>query len=430
MKKILAFILCLTIAFSVTAVAACNNNGDGGKDSSSPTPQSSQTTPSSADKKTDFTVTFKYGINHDKILTKTSYNGAKVSLTASQLSGFNVAGYKISGYSTEKWKENGITEDMTVEVLYAPLDKYSVKFLNPDGSILKQLSVTEGFDVNKAEIPAANAVKVSEGYYFAGWENDNLLTNVTKDVTVKAMQKKATATLKKLAAKPTVDGVKDDGYVLIGSLDHVIGGKAVDEATWKEKSQGIDAQVYACYDGEYIYVYVEVTDSKVVSFGREYYSGGFDAWKGDNVEMWFKLDGKDYKNSVDAFGYKQYSPIPLHGDKTLFATRLIGDDNLASYKAAGKPVVTKATGYAVEMAVPANRVGEDGGLGEKLKAKDYVELLLQLNSAQNIDEEGIAKAVKDGSAGSVDSTKVNQIWTGRKVINTTNVFNWAVVLAE
>ncbi len=426
MKKILAFILCLTIAFSVTAVAACNKNGDGGKDSSSPTPQSSQTTPSSADKKTDFTVTFKYGVNHDKILTKTSYNGAKVSLTASQLSGFNVAGYKISGYSTEKWKENGITEDLTVEVLYAPLDKYSVKFLNPDGSVLKQLSVTEGFDVDKAEIPAANAVTVSEGYYFAGWENENLLTNVTKDVTVKAMQKKATATLKKLAVKPTVDGNKDDGYVLIGSLDHVIGGKAVDEATWKEKSQGIDAQVYACYDGDYIYVYVEVKDSKVVSFGKEYYNAGFDAWVGDNVEMWFKLDGKDYKNSVDAFGYKQYSTIPLHGDKTLFATRLIGDDNLASYKAAGKPVVTNATGYAVEMAVPANRVGEDGGLGEKLKAKDYVELLLQLNSAQNIDEESIAKAVKDGSAGSVDLTKVNQIWTGRIKYE----FNWAVVLSE
>lgn len=427
MKKILAFILCLTLAFSVTAVAACNKNGDGAKGSSSPTPQSSQTTPSSADKKTDFTVTFKYGINHDKILTKTSYNGAKVSLTSSQLSGFNVAGYKISGYSTEKWKKNGITEDMTVEVLYAPLDKYSVKFLNPDGSVLKQLSVTEGFDVDKAEIPAANAVMVSEGYYFAGWENENLLTNVTKDVTVKAMQKKATATLKKLAAKPTVDGVKDDGYVLIGSLDHVIGGKAVDEATWKEKSQGIDAQVYACYDGDYIYVYVEVTDSKVVSFGKEYYNAGFDAWQGDNVEMWFKLDGAQYKNSVDAFGYKQYSTIPLHGDKTLFATRLIGDDNLASYKAAGKPVITNATGYAVEMAVPANRVGKDGGLGEKLKAKDYVELLLQLNSAQNIDETSINQAIKDGKAGGVNSSAISQIWTGRK---NSGEFCWAVVLAE
>ena len=427
MKKILAFILCLTIAFSVTAVAACNKNGDGGKDSSSTTPQSSQTTPSSADKKTDFTVTFKYGVNHDKTLTKTSYNGAKVSLTATQLSGFKVAGYKISGYSTEKWKKNGITEDLTVEVLYAPLDKYSVKFLNPDGSVLKQLNVTEGFDVDKAEIPAANAVTVSEGYYFAGWENDNLLTNVTKDVTVKAMQKKATATLKKLAAKPTVDGVKDDGYVLIGSLDHVIGGKAVDEATWTEKSQGIDAQVYACYDGDYIYVYVEVTDLKVVSFGKEYYNAGFDAWQGDNVEMWFKLDGAQYKNSVDAFGYKQYSTIPLHGDKTLFATRLIGDDNLASYKAAGKPVITNATGYAVEMAVPANRVGKDGGLGEKLKAKDYVELLLQLNSAQNIDETSINQAIKDGKAGGVNSSAVSQIWTGRK---NSGEFCWAVVLAE
>ena len=427
MKKILAFILCLTLAFSVTAVAACNKNGDGGKDSSSTTPQSSQTTPSSADKKTDFTVTFKYGINHDKILTKTSYNGAKVSLTSTQLSGFKVAGYKISGYSTEVWKKNGITEDLTVEVLYAPLDKYSVKFLNPDGSVLKQLSVTEGFDVDKAEIPAANAVTVSEGYYFAGWENENLLTNVTKDVTVKAMQKKATATLKKLAAKPTVDGVKDDGYVLIGSLDHVIGGKAVDEATWKEKSQGIDAQVYACYDGDYIYVYVEVTDSKVVSFGKEYYNAGFDAWQGDNVEMWLKLDGAQYKNSVDAFGYKQYSTIPLHGDKTLFATRLIGDDNLASYKAAGKPVITNATGYVVEMAVPANRVGEDGGLGEKLKAKDYVELLLQLNSAQNIDETSINQAIKDGKAGGVNSSAISQIWTGRK---NSGEFCWAVVLAE
>lgn len=427
MKKILAFILCLTIAFSVTAVAACNKNGDGGKDSSFPTPQSSQTTPSSADKKTDFTVTFKYGINHDKTLTKTSYNGAKVSLTATQLSGFKVAGYKISGYSTEKWKKNGITEDMTVEVLYAPLDKYSVKFLNPDGSVLKQLNVTEGFDVDKAEIPAANAVTVSEGYYFAGWENENLLTNVTKDVTVKATQKKATATLKKLAAKPTVDGVKDDGYVLIGSLDHVIGGKAVDEATWTEKSQGIDAQVYACYDGDYIYVYVEVKDLKVVSFGKEYYNAGFDAWQGDNVEMWFKLDGAQYKNSVDAFGYKQYSTIPLHGDKTLFATRLIGDDNLASYKAAGKPVITNATGYVVEMAVPANRVGKDGGLGEKLKAKDYVELLLQLNSAQNIDETSINQAIKDGKAGGVNSSAISQIWTGRK---NSGEFCWAVVLAE
>lgn len=420
--------MCLVLAFSVALIGGCSKPADSSQGTSQ-TPGGSSTPSSSlpTDTKKDYTITFKYGIEHDKTLVKTSYGGAKVSLTAKQLSEFAVAGYKISGYSTEEWKNNGIKADMTVEVLYTALGKYSVKFVNPDGSVLKSLSVTEGFDVDEAEIPASDKVKVDEGYYFSGWENENLMTNVTKDVEIKATQKKATATLKKLAKKPTLDGIKDEGYTFIGSLDRVIKGKVADEATWKAKSQGIDANVYACYDGDYIYVYTEVTDPKVVSFGKNYYNGDYDAWKGDNVEMWVRLDGVNYKNSVDAFGYAQYSRVALHGDKTLFATRLIGDDNLETYKASGKPVVTNATGYAVEMAIPANRVSADGGLGGKLTANDHFFLLLQLNSAENIDEESIAKAAAGEGTTAIADDKVNIVWTGRK---NSNEFNWSVVLAE
>ena len=90
------------------------------------------------------------------------------------------------GYVFVGWNRDfsAVTSDMTVMALYteAEAGKYTVFFLDWDGTELKKETVSEGQDATAPADPAR------EGYEFTGWNRD--FTNVTEDIIVIAGYKK------------------------------------------------------------------------------------------------------------------------------------------------------------------------------------------------------------------------------------------------
>lgn len=434
MKKLNKLGVAVLSIFSVVALAACQPV--------TPTPPSGPSTPGtsepgtsdpgSSNPITDYVVRFYYGLDHTQYIEKTSYNGAKVGLTNAQIASFAVPGYKIDGYSTDAWKKDGITSNLDVYVQYSEVDKYSVTFKNPDGTVISTVNVTEGFSVEEEDIPSSREVAISAGYYFAGWDNEALTENVRENVVITATQKQADLTIPKTQNSIAIDGDKDNDYALIGNVKHIVDGKVATD--WETEAKGLDATLYACWNGDYIYYYVEVEDPIVLSYGKDYYELVEDTWKSDKVELWSNTNEIVQKASYDAFGYYASGTFTFAEyvrENNLFATKLIGDNNLAAYKESGAPVITTATGYCIEFAIPAYTPSEEDPANcEKLASKDHIYLMLQVNSADLINEQMIQETIAT-SKDKIDVSTVGQIWTGRigspsKDTNRENM--WVIIL--
>lgn len=406
-KKVILAVLSLIVGMNVIG---CDSHQIS---SSKPSTSFSTTSENSEINKTDFIVKFWYGLNHDKVLSKTSYGGAKVSLTNSQISSFAVKGYKITGYSTDAWRSNGISSDLDVYVQYAPLNKYIVQYLNPDDSLIKEVSVIEGESVEESEIPTARDVKATKGYYFYAWDNISASYNVESNVKIKAIEKKANGVIPKVDSI-NIDGQKDQGYEFVGTLVKQMSNKPVEN--WEKDGRGLDARLYACWDGDYIYYFVEVDDPNVVTFGKDYYEKVENCWKSDKVELWFNINDTYQKASLDAFGYFTHGNnfSDYMNKNKLYATSLVGDA-LDNYKDNVNPIKTTATGYNVEMAIPAYvPMSTDFEECEKMLTNDHLCLTLQLNSADDIDSKMIEEAISFNDLNKISGDKVNQCWTGKQ----------------
>jgi len=92
-------------------------------------------------------------------------------------------GYELTGWSADF---SSVTEDLIVKAIIKKI-KYTVKFLDEDGSLLKEVSVSHG---NTASY-GANPTK--QGYTFMGWDKE--ITNVTSNMEVKAKFELATYTI-------------------------------------------------------------------------------------------------------------------------------------------------------------------------------------------------------------------------------------------
>lgn len=409
-KKLLSlFILSASV---LTLAVGCNETQSSSNGETNSIQNTSSEEVTSNPEQRDYLVTFYYGLDHSQKLEKKSVNGAKVSLTNSQIASFAVPGYRISGYSTDAWKSNGITSDLDVYVQYAELDKYTVTFNNPDGSEISSVEVTEGFSVEDADIPTAREVKTSTGYYFAGWDNLALTENVTEDVTITATEKQADGIIPKTSNTIILDGTKDSAYIKVGDLSHLVDGKV--SSDWAKDAKGLDAALYACWNGDYIYYFVEVTDPTVVSFGKDYYKNFDNHWLGDKVELWSAINNTYEMVSFDALGYtsRHHTFSDYIQNNNLFAAKLVGDD-LSNYQS-GNPVVTNATGYNVEFAMPAyTPTDKDVNNCDKLISKDYLHLSLQINSADVVNEQSINDSITNGS--DIDRSSIGQIWTGKQI---------------
>ncbi len=348
-----------------------------------------------------------------------SEKGAGVTVSRTLQRKFNcVKGYQTAGYSTESWK-TAVTADMDVYVLYEKLPTYAVTFKNVDGTVVETVEVAQGTEYTASEFPAnvtyiidttaynaldtaakgayeaysakagwyiltaqkSGYIVVETGKVFDKWAGD--LGDMTEDVVFNAITKDADVQVKKMASGSSiaVDGDKDASYVHVSSLPMRFASTdctyldkyasreealavSEDEAlkydkakTAYEDSNG-DAyalETYMAWDGEWIYIFMEVVEPTVGTYGKE----AMDAVLGghqrtDSPELWFNLGGEYASLKYDAFGYKFVSPdYPYAYESNMtYVTKLVGGTfDLTTWD--GSAVITDATGYNVEVKIPA-----------------------------------------------------------------------------
>lgn len=261
----------------------------------------------------------------------------------------------------------------------------------------------------------AESVVISAGKYFSKWEQGTPAQNGDYDLT--ASLSDSDEIIPYSTTEAVMDAQKDDGYELISELDHIViesrvsgvsaGDYSNDNATWQKAtatngSCALNGKLYAMRGEDLIYFYAEVEDTRIVSNGKEY-NELWNPWVQDRVELWIGRAGKITKLGVDAFGYNIWSTGSQGDGDTayldylkknhLFSARLIGVDNsvLEGYRTSGEPrLVTNATGYAVEFAIPCyeepSSVGEIGDTlgsanwGRKMKLGETIYIGFQVNS--------------------------------------------------
>lgn len=241
----------------------------------------------------------------------------------------------------------------------------------------------------KGALPQGIVVNPPEGKVLAGWtdgtnvwknsefimpESDITISPVFDDAIVAAPAKDVADAGDEVI---TVDGVKDAIYT---QVDSALGHYAQTENT------AISGKVYMASKGNGVYVYIEITDDIVVSGGKEYAKTNY---RNDMIEFWFDYNGTICKIQIDAFGHHIRSDEDGHAvpfaniADVIYATALVGDNNLAAYKESGEAVVSTATGYVIEFWLPLETEGESM-IGKDMK------WALQINSISDTDGDPVS----------------------------------------
>ncbi|MGI6618450.1 MAG: InlB B-repeat-containing protein [Bacillota bacterium] len=162
--------------------------------------------------KAEYTLTIEYQYADGSIAAKSHTAGLNVG------NAYEVVSPEITGYTPDKEIVSGTMpyEDVTITVIYT-INKYTVVFLDHDGTELKRETVEHGSSATAPEVPAR------AGYTFTGW--DVTFDNVTSDLTVKATYSINTYTV--------IFNVGGGSEVAVQTVEH--GGKATEpEAPIKE----------------------------------------------------------------------------------------------------------------------------------------------------------------------------------------------------
>ena len=114
------------------------------------------------------------------------------------------------GYELEKWvggDYTSVTEDMVLEPVVKKI-KYTVKFLDEDGTLLKEITVSHGNTASFGGDPKKS------GYNFLGWDKD--IKKVTSNMEVKAKFELATYTITyKDEEGNVINGLSPSSYTIL-----------------------------------------------------------------------------------------------------------------------------------------------------------------------------------------------------------------------
>ena len=241
-------------------------------------------------------------------------------------------------------------------------------YMHPYNLTLNGATFANGKTASKVEaggaLPAGIQMEIPAGKKLSGWTDGTNTWSTTDFVMPEADVTLSPVFVDKVSPEKNVnvidtevslDGVKDDAYFQVnsaaGHLEHT-------------KDKSISGTVYMVAKDNGVYVYIEVTDSKVVSRGLEAVQDGSLAtgFKNDMIEFWFQYGDIHSKIQLDAFGLSLKSIADglatsfENLDKMVYATRIIGDD-LAGYTEGDPYVSESATGYAVEFWLPLAEEG-------------------------------------------------------------------------
>ena len=341
----------------------------------------------------------------------------------------------------------------------------------------------DGYYVASADVSKINStVAVPYGMVFKGWVSDHngvtIGTRITADVTFTVVFEGVDGIIPR-TVPITIDGLRDASYVYMGSmLKHPIASKVpgvlsgasgpalylsdklnkyvnkedidLDEsltdeekeavkAEWQQeydnyhKSGDLDGRLYMAWDGDYIYFYVEVDDSIVVTEGKEYCSID-NPYENDGVEVFYGINNRFSKLCLDAMGFHLYSGenpskyLDWLGTNNMYATTIRdGEGNIMTdidFDDGTPRVLVEGAkaGYAVEYALPAyaeptavinaeNPLGATPGSqnwGTKLSAGDVVYFSLQVDCVSAVADENSLQQSVAGNASKLNSLSTNK----------------------
>ena len=250
------------------------------------------------------------------VVYRTVYAMENVSIPYSRFDYFVLLGWNedkeqaMAGVIDPNCTQN-IWRDKTLYSVMRKKEVYTVTLLNSDGSLFSTLEVGEGGGISSAPTPRAY------GQVFSRWVIDGAFDstpdNIVDNCTFRAVFVAADGTIGKVAPGTiTVDGIKDPAYMTSGAYLPVNITLQADRSTTRAEAT-VDADTYLVWDGDYIYMLLEVSDKTLVGRAEAYVKGGVDAYLNDTVEIWYNFEqdmsktNNETRVGIDAMGYSKYA---------------------------------------------------------------------------------------------------------------------------
>jgi len=206
-----------------------------------------------------------------------------------------------------------IRSDKTLYSVVRAKETFTVTFKKADNSDFQTLQLKEGSVIDDS-IPRP----VQMGTYFKAWalyseDSESSLACIRDDCEFIAVVGRTDGVIGKVAAGSiTVDGIKEDAYMTSGAYLPVNTTLQADRGTTRAEAT-VDADTWLVWDGDFIYMLMEVSDKSLVGRADAYVKGGIDAYLNDAVEIWysFEQDGTLTNNEtrvgLDAMGTAKYA---------------------------------------------------------------------------------------------------------------------------
>ena len=368
MKKFVRLLsLLMVLLLAVCVFVACNDTPDGGK-----TPDGGGTTPDGGDGGDDdvdttqkFTATFKFvAPDGTELEADVERRNIAYNEEARQPNGYLNNVTKFEDYVLIGWDSDGdgladegykhVKKNLTIKAVFRDKLYFDVNFYAVDGEICSTVNVKEGCAVDLSKVSYDPIV----GQIFKQWKNadkDNSTTleNVRSNADFVAEFAKIDSVIPMVAKNTiTVDGKKDPAY-LSGAYLPVNEERHADraESTFssadaqaaRPQNQGdlipnteiasswTTTDAWLVWDGDYIYVMIEVADKTLTYRNPKYVQLNANAWLNDNIECYFNFEqaSTSEKNKkklgMDALGQKLFAnSIAVYGSNSTHYAEMEG----------------------------------------------------------------------------------------------------------
>ncbi len=184
---------------------------------------------------------------------------------------------------------------------------------------------------------------------------------------------------------------------------------------WSDSRNGITADFYMAWDGEYIYFLADVKDPKVVTMSKSYCMSRDNPYENDAVEVWYAIGGAYHKICLDACGYKLFSGwnasayLQYIRDEGLAQAQVMQGTQVIDVSSGDAKILAQGTdaGYMAAFAFPAYEEPENPAAfdvydktqwGKKLNRGAAFYLSLQVDNVSAPAEQSVIDSVVAQSA--------------------------------
>lgn len=357
--KVLALVLVLVLAVGV--LVACNedkpttdpnNNNNNNNNTNNNTDDEDE-----GDEDAEYAVTFMYvdpegnpmpdvGGYTSKVHGRIEWNKNARNTNTGSVTAFT--DYVIIGWNTDLEKAmagevddaciKNIKKDKTVYSVVREKELKTVTFLKSDGKVDSVVEMLEGSKVDSSIKRPSEMGRYFKEWQFVQKDDDNAhqstINCIYGDCTFKAVMGATDGTIGKVGKDAIeLDAKKDPAYEASGAyLAHNTAKMANDALDTAHSGSymvpTVKADTWMVWDGDYIYLLIEVYDKSLTFRSDAYVKSGADAWCNDAVELWynFEQDSTLTKNSTRV-GLSALGDIKTPGDGKYALPRSIYNGN-------------------------------------------------------------------------------------------------------